>query len=542
MNKKLYTLYAVVFSLALLACSDDNVSGSSEDPNAVTAEKNSSSSSLDEDLSSSLVAESSSSVKKKSSSSGMPVLCKVSGDWGDVGCAPGPGFSDGDLWSDGNSVVKTKTFAEDSTKFGERAGEIFIETDSIEGSVTRIFWDPDSSSEFKGFLSGSYQFDPDSMTADSYFNIGFYVAGFDSSGAMLSADISNWKGICMMYRGSIEPVIQLDLGDSLNKELGYALPSVTVITTKEDPGFSLIRGRTNEILCYEWNQFKQPDIKGKHKVISGEEAAKHVAKVIFHFQAQPGSDYGFFSFLAFGTSKDQEERSTPSEVDPCKGKGGEACVVPGHGDLWSPDDYQVSTKAYSYRPSKFGYGAGTFFYDDGRKNGAKTYVEWYESGWLSDSNKTNHFEKFSSYYPSAAVGLVKGDMDKNLFFDIGFYVAGFDTNGEIISADISNWNGICVVVKYEASDEKMKLSMQLDLGDSINPKIGNVLPEVVLESSDVAQCFEWNQFKQSGADKIISGEEAAKNVARIIFHFESALETEVLFGFEILAIGTNREE
>ena len=540
MNNKLYTLCAVVFSLALLACSDDNVSGSSEDPNAVTAEKNSSSSSFDEGLSSSLVAESSSSEKKKSSSSGTPVLCKVGGNWGDVGCAPGPEYSDGDLWSDGDHVVKTNVFANGSAKFGVRAGEIFVETDSIVGNITQVFLNPDSSSEFNGFLSGSYQFDPDSMSDSSYFNIGFYVAGFDSSGTMLSADISNWNGICIMYRGSIEPVIQLDLGDSLNKKLGYALPSVTVITTKEDPGFYLARGRTNEIMCYEWNQFKQSDIKGGYEIISGEEAAKHVAKVIFHFQAQPGSDHGFFYFLAVGTSRDQEERSTPPEVDPCKGKGGKTCVVSGHGDLWSPEDYQVNTKAYSYRPSKFGNGAGTFFFDDGRKNGAETDITWYESGWFSDSSKVNYSDKF--YYRSAAGNLIKGNMDKNAYFDLGFYVAGFDSNKTAISADISNWNGICVVVKYIASDEKMKLSMQLDLGDSINSRIGDVLPEVVLESSESTQCFEWNQFKQPGADKIISGEEAAKNVARIIFHFESALKTEVLFGFDILAIGTNRDE
>ena len=527
MNQKLYTAFLTLFVLGIIACSD-NVAGSSEDPNTVTA-KNNLSSSSDVEISSSAIIESSSSsfVRERSSSSKSLVLCKVSGDWGDVGCAPGPEFSDGDLWSEGNSVVKTKKFAKDSTKFGEHAGEIFIETDSIEGSVTRIFLSPDSSSKYNGYLSGLYQFDPDSMTENSYFNIGFYVAGFDSNGTTLSADISNWGGICVMYRGQIDPVIQLDLGDSLNKKLGYALPSVTVITTKEDPGYSLIRGRTNEILCYEWNQFKQPDIKGKHEIISGEDAAKHVAKVIFHFHAQPGSDYGFFSFLAFGTSRDQDERTTPSDVDPCKGKGGETCVVPGHGDLWSVGDYQVNTKAYSYRPSKFEDDAGTFFFDDGYQNGAKTNVVFNNSGYD---------------YHSGGASLKKGDMDRNAFFDIGFYVAGFDSNGTMLSADISNWNGICIVFNYIIDDKMKKPSMQLDLGDSINKKINNVLPEVTLESEENTQCFEWNQFKQPGSNNVISGEEAAKNVARIIFHFESPLETGSWFDYEITAIGTNRDE
>ena len=104
---------AVMFSLTLLAGSNDNVTGSSEDPNAVTAEKN--------------------------SSSATPILCKVGGDWGDAGCAPEPGFSEGDLYSEGDRIVKTNVHASDSAWFGKRAGEIFFETDSIEGGKTRAF-------------------------------------------------------------------------------------------------------------------------------------------------------------------------------------------------------------------------------------------------------------------------------------------------------------------------------------------------------------------------------------------------------------------
>ena len=482
---------------------------------------------------------------KSSSSNRSLILCKASGYWGDTGCIGGFESSDGDLWSTGDSIVKTKVFAEDTTKFGERAGEIFVETDSIEGSLTQVFLSPDSSSKFNGLFSGTYQFDSEKMTENSYFNLGFNVAGFDSDGTALLADISNWKGICVMYRGSIDPVIQLDLGDSLNQKLGYALPSVMVITTKEKPGFSTIKAKTNEIFCYEWSQFKQPDIKGKHEIISGEEAAKHVKRVVFHFQAQPGSDHGFFNFLVIGTSRDQDNQSTPPEIDPCKGKGGKDCVVPGHGDLWSANDYLVNTKAYTYQPSKFGDNAGFFFFDDGSQYGLKSYIQWLESGWLSNPDYTAEGVDFSFGYRSGFIDLENGDMNRNGYFDIGFYVAGTNTNKEILSADISNWNGICVVIKYISSDEKMKFSMQLDLGDSVNEKIDNILPEVTLESSELAQCFEWGQFKQPNIDKeheIISGEEAAKHVAKIVFHFESTLKTEVMFGYDLLAIGSNRTE
>ena len=322
MNKKLYALYAVAFSLAMLACSNDNVTGSSEDPNVVTAEKNSSSSGFDVDISSSATVPlelsssstenratssetvSSSSMKKFSSSSATPILCKVGGDWGDVGCVNGQVFGDGDLFSIGDFIVKTNVYVSDSSKFGKRAGEIFFETDSIEGGKTRLFWNADSSSEFNGSLYAHYWLDHGNSTKEPFINVGFYDAGFDSNGNMLSADISGWNGICMMYRGSIDPIIQLDLGDSLNKKLGYALPSVMVIPTREESGFYMTRSRTNEILCYEWNQFKQPDVDGDHEVISGDDAAKHVARVIFHFQSQSNDEKNYFSFLAIGTNRD----------------------------------------------------------------------------------------------------------------------------------------------------------------------------------------------------------------------------------------------
>lgn len=292
MNMKLYMVYVV--SIVMLACSGTDVTGASDDPNVLTAEKSSSSSSVDSE--------------RSSSSKDYPVLCKVSGDWGDVGCLLGQPFGDGDLFSPGDLVVKTNVYPSESNKFGVHAGEIFFETDSLEGGNSRMFWNGDSSSEFIGSLFATYWLDQGRSIKDPYVNIGFYVAGFDSDGTMLTADISSWNGICLMYRGSIDPIIQLDLGDSLNRKIGYALPSVTVVAQKDDLSIPLpLRPRkTNEILCYEWKQFKQPDVEGKHEIISGEMAAKHVAKVIFRFQSQPNDDENYFSFLAIGTNREEE--------------------------------------------------------------------------------------------------------------------------------------------------------------------------------------------------------------------------------------------
>jgi hypothetical protein len=279
MNKKFYAICLATFMLAILACSGDNVTGSSEDPNTVTAKAKSSSSS-DE-------VRSSSSVIKISSSSDSPVLCKVSGDWG--GCVKG-GF--GDLWSSGDLHVKTNILAKDSTKFGYHAGYFFIETDSIEGGKSTSVWnDGRMISEFgNGWLGADLYLDKGSLTYDPYVNIGFYVAGFDSNGVALSADISNWNGICVLYGGDTSPnfTLQLDLGDSINKKLGYTLPSVAL-------------KRQNH--CYEWKDFKQVVTNKEQDVITGEDAAKHVVRVVFHFQASPGEYY--FEILAIGTNRDE---------------------------------------------------------------------------------------------------------------------------------------------------------------------------------------------------------------------------------------------
>lgn len=544
MNKKLYALYAVMFSLALLACSDDNVSGSSEDPNVLTAEKNSSSSSLD-DVSSSTV-----SPNFSSSSKNVPILCKASVDWGYDGCVYTPPSGSGDLWSRGLKV-KTDAYAEDPSKFGERAGEFFVETDSIEGGETKLLWLGSKrtfeSSSLEGDLHAYVTWDkgnlPYEVGHDPYFNLGFYVAGFDSNGVAMSADISNWNGMCIVYTGTTNPTLLLDLGDSINQKLGNVLPSVTLFDKREPQ-------------CFEWKDFKQPASDKTHGLISGEDAAKHVEKVVFHFQALPRESFGsmgIISILAIGTnridpnepSSSSIQSSSSSENDPCKEKGGKDCVISGRGDLWSPGSYYVNTRLYTDGTSKYGNDrSGVFFFEDGSEEGGETRFRFYGiDDVLTGSTKDGrpHFEMENLSFDLV---LMKGSMDRDPFFDIGFYVAGFDTDGEMLSANIQNWNGICVVANYEGT-ENTKFTMQLDLGDSLNSEIGYALPEVALVGdSDSTQCFDWSQFKQPNTGKtneIISGLEAAKHVSRVIFHFQSSLQ-EDFFHFDILAIGSNRTE
>ena len=304
MNQKLYTAIIAVLVLAIIACSD-NVSGSSEDPNVLTAETDSSSGS-DVEMSSSVTVaksssskkmESSSSASKKISSSSTPlVLCKVSGEWGDDGgCVRILPSGKGDLWSLGDRKVKTDAFAKDSSKFGDRAGDFFFETDSLEGSKTRISFGDGryAFSDFQGKLNVSFFLNKEESSNDPFVKVGFYVAGFDSNGVALSADVSNWNGLCFLFSGTVGPILQLDLGDSINQRLGNALPSVTMSTE----GVSQ---------CFEWSQFKQANTDGEHEVITGDEAAKHVVRVVLLFResSYPSGLVGF-EILAIGTNRDE---------------------------------------------------------------------------------------------------------------------------------------------------------------------------------------------------------------------------------------------
>ena len=57
--------------------------------------------------------------------------------------------------------------------------------------------------------------------------------------------------------------------------------------------------------CFEWNQFKQPNIGKEHETISGEDAAKHVAKVKFHIQTYSGNSIVLLNILAIGSNRNE---------------------------------------------------------------------------------------------------------------------------------------------------------------------------------------------------------------------------------------------
>ena len=321
MNKKIYMACAGALSLAMFACSDNSpVSGSSEDPNVITAkndssssEKIESSSSKETDPSSSsetpvvsssseMPIESSSSEPLVSSSSVHHMPCKTQGGGG---CAPAPS---GDLWAPDEyhwDIVNTRKYAEgvwtEEQLSGKEAGRWFWFTDAVEGGKTVIDWPEEPENGYRdstlepiveayGGIWGTVLFDKGEVDGLPYAVLGFNIAGLDSAGNRMTADISNWDGFCLQYESTMTIAVKLDLGDSLNAELDDDLP------LRVFPKQPTVGGK-----CYSWSEFKQSG--WSEKTISMEEAVKNVAGIWIEFEGRNDIE-GAFRIYAVGSNLD----------------------------------------------------------------------------------------------------------------------------------------------------------------------------------------------------------------------------------------------
>jgi hypothetical protein len=214
-------------------------------------------------------------------------------------------YSD-DLWEGYSTYVDVGMYVEDKSLVGVDVGKWFWETDSALGGKSFIEWPVELGDEYDSLsidpvidycvgLCGTFHLDRGDLSYNPYVDVGFNVAGFEDFGKeLLSADITNWNGICVSYSASVAPTLVLDLGDSLNEELAWALPMVDL--AKSSFG-------TNK--CFEWSDFKMPSWASAHEFkITGEEAAKHVARIYFRFQSASG--VGNFNIMAIGSNRQKK--------------------------------------------------------------------------------------------------------------------------------------------------------------------------------------------------------------------------------------------
>ena len=227
--------------------------------------------------------------------------------------------------------------------------------------------------------------------------------------------------------------------------------------------------------------------------------------------------------------------------------GGFGCAVINEGDLWSgaywddESEADVKTSLYAEDKSQFGINAGKWFLDVDSIDGGKSTIQW--------AVPVGNEKDSASILPvmeecgglCGTFELNKGALTYNPFVQVGFSVAGYDSNGVALAVDVSNLTGICLM--YKAS---VRGSLVLDVGDSLNQVLKYDLPSVTLAkaSSGSSRCYEWSKFKRAGWgpsvdgwEKDVVGETAARHLSKVYIQFQE--EDGTKGEFTIFAIGSN---
>lgn len=315
MKKNFYCGLAAFMVLAFTACSDDSAANAVEQPIALDSSSSvieESSSSVTVESSSSAIAESSSSSFELSSSDG---VSSSSQDNSSSSLQSDPSSSSiakssvsecrGLIWF-GNDPeegvrVPVETCAESSWPKNVVADGVWriMETDGEDGGKSSIVWPVefvdgiDTMAAVKDScygICGTAALDKGSLTYNPFVSIGFTLAR-DGSGNPVPVDVSNWGGICIVYTSEVPPSLELDLGDSVNKVLDYALPSAVLMKSSV----------AANIKCIPWSAFEIPSwFKGDDhgwKDDTGAKAAKQLVGVRIRLQDKP-QDGGYKFYVS----------------------------------------------------------------------------------------------------------------------------------------------------------------------------------------------------------------------------------------------------
>ena len=293
MLKKLLNISACIsacsFVFGIVACSDDNTAGVTEDGNPIAYGE--SSSSVYGESSSSVVGgssaiESSSAVQSSSSVEAVPKF---------------------DVWN-GKTDNKINTY-------NENTGYWFRFSDDAEGGRSTITWPVEMGNEYTAdFLDPVFKYcegvcgtvELHGSETMPWAGIGFTLAEENST-----VDISAWGGICVTYASEYPVSVYLNVNvgglDTIDYVYpGIAYPGITLPKTLTNtPTLMNMLGSDEAITrCAKWSDFKVSSWaeynKAKlSKIYSGEEAAKEVKAINFVFM---GNSDGSGEFNIFGIS------------------------------------------------------------------------------------------------------------------------------------------------------------------------------------------------------------------------------------------------
>lgn len=496
MTKKFLGMTACVFLMGLIACSGDSkTTGVTEDDNAI--------------------------AQRESSSSGAN---------SSSGPVAGPRF---DLWNGADQLARVNVG-------NKAAGNWFNFNYGGAGTSNVIFPGGDGSNLSVEILEETVSLCDgvcgtvklENLTSRPMAGVGFTVAEEDST-----ADISSWGGVCVTYESAMAITVALGVetdGDSIN----WASPFVTLPKSIKDIlSLDQLLGSDKVVTrCAKWSDFKIPEWTNASEnsqvgtVLSGEEAAKQVVAILFMFNGE-SSESGAFNIKGVSTyDENLPQWSEPVSVNDfvsssSVNSSNSSSVKDVSACLWNgtKKEYFVNTGFDSNGEHHAGY---WYSYDD-NQDGGTSKIEWPEVcvNYYEDGCMESIID-----YCNGICGWMDINMNLNseAVLGVAFNVAGFenpDTDIIPMTADISDWGGICVTLKSE-----LNLFMRLGL-DS--------LTEVIIELGKTPEleekCFTWDDFDKHSEGYQMPAKEAAKKVRNIKFGKRSG--EDMAGTFTIVAIG-----
>lgn len=410
-----------------------------------------------------------------------------------------PCFTKDDMFCHGENNVVNTGFK------NNQAGYWFEYNDEIDGGKSAFIWpvelDKKSDNAYAPIidhcdgLCGSLLLNKGTMYYNPFTSIGFRVAGIDKSSEPIPADISNWGGVCLSYQSDVATSMEIGYNDATEAEVGFDVPFV-----------SLPKASYGTQKCFTWSQFKQAGW-GTGK-IAPENNAKNVTAIRIKFQAKTGTTANF-------------------RIDAVSKYNTVYPPVQPKGFFWNGTEsvYQIDTGLdYGMEDSGYWYEFGT--------DSKKTFIKW-------PAEKGNEYSEDAMDNIIEHCGGICGTVTtkKTLFGNnsqkvgIAFNVAGTDGNNNIITADATDWNGVCVT--YTSSEN---FSMELSLGD-FDEALGYDLPAVSVPKASTAtkKCYKWSEFK--GTTWSQKYRNPAEDLASIRFAFTPAKNKNI--DFKIIEVSSN---
>ena len=455
MTGKFLGVAASALLFGLVACSDDNPSGSFDTP--VAGES-----------SSSVVSPSSSDVGGSAANVSSSSVAESSND--NAAC----------LWNGQKGEYIVNTGFDPEGVHG--AGYWYTYDDNDDGGVSRVEWDAECPNDGTDCMQYIVEH-CNGLCGKMYVNRGkadeavvgvaFNVAGYEDPAVdittPLSADISDWGGICVTF------------SSNLNLFMSLAVDSKTQVSVELGQSENLVEK------CFTWADFDKDD-EGENPMPAAE-AAKKVQSITFGKRSGE-SMIGPFTIASIGKyvaggacNAGVVNSSSSSSSSIASGDCTDAKQV---SEMWNGSDAGWDARVIT-----------------GMDDGSETSGYWFSFGddmsgagsvnWPGPLGREYTLEEDIFGYCKGVCGELQ--FAKEGYLGVGFHVAGvvdpLDGYSLVTKANISSWGGLCVTYASESDLDVVLAYAQKDGFGDLSRK-----PKVTLPKSLALKtvCLDWEKF------------------------------------------------